>query len=225
MPRASSGVATWTTRPARMTATRSPRANASVWSCVTYTAVTASRSNSAARSSEQAIAEAPIERSERLVEEQHTRLGCERACERDPLLLATRERPDGASLEAREPDELEELGRACGDRVVRVAAHAQAECDVPEHVAVREEGVVLEDEPDAPAIRRRPSEVDSVQQHAPCVGHVQAGDHPQQRRLAGAARPQHGDDLSVGDAERRTVENGLVVEPHDDVLGAKHRDH
>ena len=31
----SSGVATWTTRPARMTATRSPSANASVWSCVT----------------------------------------------------------------------------------------------------------------------------------------------------------------------------------------------
>ena len=95
------------------------------------------------------------------------------------MLLATRERPDGASLEAREPDELEEVSRARRDRVVRVTAHAQAERDVPEHVAVREERMILEDEPDPPAMRRRPGEVDSVQEDAPCVGQLEAGDHPQ----------------------------------------------
>ena len=160
---------------------------------------------------------------ERLVEEEESRLGRECPSERDALLLAARERSDGAPLEAGEPDELEELGRALDDRVVRIAAHPQAECDVPEHVAMREEGVILEDEPDAAAIRRRPGEFDPVQQHTTGIGYLQAGDHPQQRRLARAARPEHGDDLPVGDVQRRTVEDGPAVEAHDDALGAEHR--
>ena len=59
---------------------------------------------------------------------------------------------------------------ALDDRVVRVAAHRRPNATFPEHVAVGEEGVILEDEPDASAIRRRSGEVDPVQQHPPRIG-------------------------------------------------------
>ena len=60
---------------------------------------------------EQAVAKAPIEGSERLVEQEEARLGCQRTGESDALLLSAGERPDRATLEAGEPDEREQLGR------------------------------------------------------------------------------------------------------------------
>ena len=64
---------------------------------------------------EEAIAQAPVEGSERLVEKEQPRLGCERPSQRHAL-LAARERSDGPALEAREADELEQLAYALRDR-------------------------------------------------------------------------------------------------------------
>ena len=108
---------------------------------------------------EEPIAQPAIERSERLVQQEDARLGSEGARECDPLLLAARQRSDGATLESGEPDELQELARPRGDSLGRVSAHPQPERDVPEDVAVREERVILEDEPDASPMRRHSGEV------------------------------------------------------------------
>ena len=45
----------------------------------------------------------------------------------------------------------------------------------------------------------------------PCRGLLDAGEDPQQRRLAGPARPEHGDDLSLVDGERETLQRGRVA--------------
>ena len=58
------------------------------------------------------LAELQVERAERLVEQENTRMVHERAAESDPLLLAARELLGLALREPRQPDELEHLGDA-----------------------------------------------------------------------------------------------------------------
>ena len=83
-----------------------------------------------------------VERRERLVEEQHARVARERAGERDPLALAAGELGRPRLGEMRDPEPLEVL----------VDPLAPAVGDVLAHVHVREERVLLEDEPDPPLV-------------------------------------------------------------------------
>ena len=133
--------------------------------------------------------------------------------------------PTDALLESGQADEREQLGRSCLDHVRRVAAHPQAERDVAEDVAMREERVILEHEADAAPMRRNAGQVDPVEQDAAGVGHLQAGDHAQQGRLPGAARAEHGDDLAVRDVERRGVEGLLAVERDRHGVDLEHQNH
>ena len=87
--------------PARITTTRSASANASSWSCVTYSAGSCVRSSSARISRSEPLAPRPVERAERLVEHEQARLDGERARERDPLLLAARQPRDPTVAQAR----------------------------------------------------------------------------------------------------------------------------
>ena len=87
-----------------------------------------------------------IERGERLVEQQHGRVARERAGKRDSLALATRElaRPRGRRG-----------GRSGSARAARRPAHARRRPTFAAHVEVREERVLLEDEPDRAALGRQ----------------------------------------------------------------------
>ena len=87
-----------------------------------------------------------VERRERLVEEQHARVARERTGERDALPLAAGELGRLRGGEVPDPEPLEQR--------VHVAA-AGAEGDVRPHAQVGEEGVVLEDEPDAAPVGRK----------------------------------------------------------------------
>ncbi len=171
---------------------------------------------------EQPVAQPPVERPERLVEEKHAWFGGERSGQCDALLLAARERSDRAVLESGEADELEKLGGTRLDRVGLVAAHPQAEGDVAEDVAMGKESVVLEDEADAAPVRRNAVEVLAVEHDPARVRKLKAGDDSQQRRLAGAARTEHRDDLACRHVERRAVQRHLALEPNRDVLDPKH---
>ena len=84
-----------------------------------------------------------VEGRERLVEQQHARVAGKRAGERDPLALTARELGRYAPGKVRDAEPLEEL----------VGAAAAAVGDVLAHGHVREERVLLEDEPD-PALAR-----------------------------------------------------------------------
>ena len=84
-----------------------------------------------------------VERGERLVEEQDLRVARERPRERDTLALAAGELMRPGALEVGDPEPLEVLVRRVLARVLDVLPHGH----------VREEGVLLEDEPDPPALR------------------------------------------------------------------------
>ena len=100
------------------------------------------------------FAERPVERAQRLVEQEHARLWRKRACKRNALLLSTRKREDRAPLVTREPDEVEAITGTPLDLLAGIAPHAQAEPNVPPDVAMVEERVILEHEPDSATMGR-----------------------------------------------------------------------
>jgi hypothetical protein len=61
---------------------------------------------------------------------------------------------------------------------------------------VTEQRVVLKDEPDSPVAGAAGGCVLAGKQHRSGIAVVQAGDNPQQRRLARAGRPQQRDQLA-----------------------------
>ena len=87
----SSGVPSCSIWPSFITTTRSATSNASSWSCVTKTLVTWISSCSRRSQLPQLLPHLGVERAERLVEQQHLRLGRERAGQRDALPLAAGE--------------------------------------------------------------------------------------------------------------------------------------
>ena len=147
-----------------------------------------------------------IERAERLVEEEHAGLRGERASKGHPLPLAARELcgiPVGVALQL---DELEELVDTRADLLLRPLPDRQREADVVAHGHVLERGVVLEDEADVAVLRGQAGRVLAGEEHPPRVGPFEAGDDPQQGRLAGAARAEQGGEGALGDLERDVVD-------------------
>jgi hypothetical protein len=96
----------------------------------------------------------------------------------------------------------EQLVDAIGDllraRTLAPRAHAHPERDVLEDRHVAEERVVLEDEAHVAAARALRSGVLVVDEYRSLVGLLEAGDDPQQRRLARTRRPEQREELPVG---------------------------
>ena len=86
------------------------------------------------------------------------------------------------------------------------AAHLQRKGDVLGDGQVREQRVVLEDEPDIALVDRRARLVATVDEHTALARLDEAADHLQQRRLARARWPEQGQELALRDAERARLE-------------------
>ncbi len=142
------------------------------------------------------VAGVRVERREWLVEQEHRRVAGERPRQRDPLALAAGEVSRPRLREVRDPETLEQL----------VDALPSAEGDVPAHVEVRKERVLLEDEPDRAALRRQ---VDAgvrieprlrAERDPPPLRPQQAGDRAQD---AGLPRSRRADERERLAPERR----------------------
>ncbi len=139
-----------------------------------------------------------VERGQRLVHQQQARPGEQRAAERDALLLAAGEVARPAPEQRLQAEQLDDLPQLLAALVLRHAAHAVGE--VAAHRVVREQAAFLEDVAEAPALRPQVDAAGGVEQHpaverdAPAVGPQQAGEHVDQRRLAGAGAAEQGDD-------------------------------
>ena len=162
-------------------------------------------------------ADAGVERAERLVEEEHLRLGRERAGEAHALPLPARELRRVAVAEVLELHEVQELVDALGDLRLRALAHLEAERDVLAHGHVLERRVVLEDEADVALLRRERRRVLAGEEDLAGVGRLEPGDDPEQRRLARAARPEERRERARLDVERDVVERDEVAEALRDV--------
>ena len=162
-------------------------------------------------------ANARVESSERLVEEQNLRLGRERTREPHPLPLPSRQLGRVAMAEVLELDEVQKLVDALCDLGFRPLAHLQSERDVVAHRHVLERSVVLEDEADVPLLRSERGGVLSAEEDLSRVRGLEPGDDAEQRRLARAARAEESRQRSALDVERDVVEGDEVAETFRDV--------
>src|SRR3954454_6296878 len=154
----------------------------------------------------QLAAQAQVQRTEGLVQEQGARVVHERASEGDALLLAAGQLRWPAITEAGELDEVEDLADALADLVLAELAPLEAEGDVALDVQVREERVALEDRVDVAPERRMVGDVDAAQEHPPPCRVLEAADHPQRGGLAASRWPEHGEEAPALDLEAQVVD-------------------
>src|SRR5436190_2381433 len=150
--------------------------------------------------------EVRIEVAGRLVGEDDHRIVDERARDRDPLLLAAGELHRIRVHPVLQPDPLQHLEGPALLLRRRHAEHARHERHVVEHGLVRQQLEVLEDEAEGPAIglhlpHRQLGQVALPDDEPAFRWNLLAQQQPQQRRLAGAARPGQEDELSLVDAQ------------------------
>ena len=188
-------------RPSRSTATRSPSASASAWSCVTYSAVTPVSSCTRRISPRVRHAQLGVEVRQRLVEQQHARSRRQRARQRHPLALAAGELAGPAVEQPLEAERVRRLAHARGDRALASRAPAaRTRC------CARRSGAGTARSSGRPSPRRARRARRRVWSSPPIStrpvsGLLEAGDRPQQRRLARAGGAEHGDELAWRDGE------------------------
>ena len=153
-----------------------------------------------------------VERRQRLVEQQHPRPDREGPRERDALLHAARELVRVAAAGMAEADEVEQLAHPVAAVALPLTAHPQPELDVLPGGHVREQAVGLEDHADVPPVRRRPRQVDAVDDDRAGGRLVEPCDEPQRRRLAAAGRAEQRDELALLELEVDAVERGHGAE-------------
>ena len=164
------------------------------------------------------LAQAPVERAERFVEQQDLRLARERTRERHALALPAGELVGAALAELLEPHELQHLRHARLAPVARQALLAQAERDVLAHAQVGEQRVALEHQVHGPLVRRHGRHVDAVDEDAAGIGPLEPREHAQQRALAGARAAEQREEFALHDVERNVVDGDDVGEALADAL-------
>ena len=143
------------------------------------------------------LAQLQVEGAERLVEQQHLGPVDDRPRQRHPLALAAGELARLALGVAGQAHHLQRLVAALGPLGLVHPGHLQPVGDVVADGHVREQGVVLEDGVDGAVVGRHAADVLAGQLDRAAAGILEAGDHPQRRRLAGAGGPEHREELAA----------------------------
>src|ERR1700722_1150312 len=147
------------------------------------------------------LAQLEIESSERLVKQEHFRTQDESARKGHPLPLSAGKLTWFARLQPHELDELKRLdAEAATLRSVHAANH-ESVANVPQHVHVREESVVLEYSVDRPAIHGHALDGFAEDFDASGGRLVKTPAKSEARRLARAGRAKHGEKLAGSDVE------------------------
>ena len=156
-------------------------------------------------------AQARVEVRERLVHEEHCRLAHERPAHGNALALAAGELAGLAQNDLGEPQHLGHLVRLLLALVLRDSSHPKGEGDVLEHVQVRIQRVVLKDHRDVPLLGREVVDHLAVEANRPRRRFLEAGDHPERRRLATARRTDQNHELALVDEEVERVHSLRAV--------------
>ena len=158
-------------------------------------------------------AELLVQRAKRLVEEQDRGLGHQRPRQRHPLTLAAGELMDAAAVLVQQSHQGQRILRPLAAIVLVDTAHAQPVLDVLADRHVGEERVVLEHGRAVAPGRRDGGDVLAVDGDARDPGRaLEPGDDPEQRRLAGAALAQQGEELAPPRRDRHVVERHHLAE-------------
>src|SRR3989454_2286711 len=160
-----------------------------------------------------------VERSERLVQQEHVRVEDEAPGERDALLLAAGQLARMLIGEPAQPDKVEDLVHALRLLRARKRAHAQRKGDVALDRHVGKQGVVLEDDADVALVWLAARQILAAELDDAAAGLLEARDHHQRRRLPRAARAEQGEELALVDLEADPVDgvDAAVVGLHETV--------
>src|SRR5712692_116355 len=147
-----------------------------------------------------------VEGAKRLVHQQDLRLVDKGLRQRHSLAHAAGELMRVAVLETGQPDARDPIARALARLSFSLAAEQRAGDDVAEHILPREDRVSLEDIADA--------RVDALHGlahhlHRTFARPLQAGDETQGGGFATAGRPNHGEELAVGDRQVDVTDRGV----------------
>ena len=152
------------------------------------------------------LAQLEIQRRQRLVQQQHLRLEHQRPGNRGALALPAGKLARllvGMRLHLNQRQHLLDLRI---DLRLGAMADLQPEGDVLPHRHVGEKRIILKYGIDFANIRRLVGDVHSVQQNPPAVRTFKAGQHPQQRGLATAARTQNREDFTSIDCQGDVID-------------------
>ena len=155
---------------------------------------------------------------ERLVEQQDLGTVRERAGECDALLLAAGQLSRHAQAQAGQVHELEQLLAAPAALVLAEPTDLEGEFDVLGDGHVAEQGVVLKDDAHTALLRRKRGDVTAMEDHAAVIARREPRDHPEDRALAAAARPQEDEQLPIADLERDLIDDRVAVDPLGDLV-------
>src|SRR5439155_858725 len=157
-----------------------------------------------------------VDTSRHLVEEEHARLGGERARQLEALALAGGERARVRVRLLDEPDPVEQLAGA-RPRVTHVARPGErAHHHVVDDGESRERPQLLERARDTPAahlVGGEAREGASVESHHARIGVIEAADDLEERRLAGPVRADDADQLARLHLEGEVAVRGDAAEP------------
>ena len=155
-------------------------------------------------------AELRVQVRERLVHQERLRLAHDRAAHRDALALAAGERAGPALEQLLEPEQACDLDDAALDLGLRRLPHLQPVAEVLRHRHVRVERVVLEHHRDVAVAGREPGDL-ALADPDVALGHLlEAGDHPQQRRLPAARGADEDHELAAPDRQADVVDGADV---------------
>ncbi|SHJ57840.1 hypothetical protein SAMN02745194_02886 [Roseomonas rosea] len=159
-----------------------------------------------------ALPQVRIERAEGFVQQQEAGALHQGAGQGHALALAAGEGMGAAGFHPFEPQHGDGLLHAGRDLGARPALALQPIGDVGRDGHVREQRVGLEHHVHRAAVGRNAQQVRAVQRHRAGIGCLEAGDHAQQRGLAGARAAEQGEELAGGHVERDAVERRHAAE-------------
>ena len=126
-------------------------------------------------------------------------------------------------FEAGQADEREHRARPLVRVQPRHPLHLQTEAHVAQDVAVREQHVVLEHQPEIPPVGCDPREVASVDGDASRARRFEAGDRAQKGALPTPARPEHTHHFAFRHREIHAVERKVISVADGEFLDLEHR--
>ncbi len=172
------------------------------------------------------LAQAHVQRAQRLVQQQNLGPVHQRPCDGHPLLLSSGQGGHRALLEALQVDDLQHLHHALVDLPLRdphlaaagvLFGQAQAEGHVFKHVEMREQGVSLEHGVHCPLIRRDIIDPHAIKQNVPGGRRQKPAYDPKRGCLAAPAGAQQREEFLIVDIQIDVVEHDLVAVGHDTV--------
>ena len=157
------------------------------------------------------LAQLEVERTERLIEQQHARLAYQRTRDSDTLLLTAGQAGYIAVFKAAQTDQLEHFrGLAFDIRAVQFF-DVQTERDILRNIQVRKQRVALENRVDLTLIRRNVVQTLAVEEHIAGIRLLKAADNAQRGRFAAAGRTEQRHELTALDGQRNAAQHRRSV--------------